>query len=97
MSAVLPTLCFILLTLSGHAQAATDAERTALQGLYQSTGGASWTHRNGWLEAGVDPCSWYGVTCEVGTNAVIKIDLTSNNLKGQIPSGSSDQNSIVFS
>ena len=39
-----------------------QAECQALVALYDSTGGAGWLHRDGWLVSNT-PCSWYGVTC----------------------------------
>ncbi|OQX20370.1 MAG: hypothetical protein BWK80_35775, partial [Desulfobacteraceae bacterium IS3] len=59
------------------------AERQALIDLYNSTGGADWTNKTGWLGDTGTECSWYGVTCE--NNHVTKIDLSSNNLVGTVP------------
>jgi Leucine-rich repeat (LRR) protein len=58
-----------------------EAECDALQALYLSTGGASWTLRTGW-NAG-NPCTWLGVTCAGGHVTVI--DLEANNLSGTLP------------
>ena len=62
---------------------ANDVE--ALKDLYNSTNGASWTEP--WdLAAGVD--TWKGVTMGIaidGTNRVVSLDLSDNNLIGSIP------------
>jgi hypothetical protein len=57
-------------------------ECRALEALYNSTNGASWTNRTGWMTT-LTPCSWYGVTC--GGAHVTKLWLFSNNLAGSIP------------
>ena len=64
-----------------------------LMALYDSTNGPGWTNKSGW-EAGkagmsCDPCNyngeaWYGLQCENGR--VTRIDLSANNLMGNIPS-----------
>ncbi len=55
----------------------------ALVALYNSTGGANWTDKVGWLIG--NPCApvWEGLTC-TGNN-VIAIDLDGNNLVGTLP------------
>lgn len=58
------------------------AECAALVELYNSTGGASWINRNGWLETNT-PCSWYGVNCYGGH--VYRIILNYNGLSGTLP------------
>jgi hypothetical protein len=40
----------------------TDAERLALEDLYNLGGGASWLRRSGWMSR-PNPCSWEGVHC----------------------------------
>lgn len=57
-------------------------ECLALEALYNSTSGASWTNRTGWMTT-FTPCSWYGVTC--GGPHVTRLLLYSNNLVGSIP------------
>ena len=57
-------LFLLLISLAGvsHAQV-PQIERDALIALYNSTDGANWTDKTGWLgEAGTE-CSWFGVTC----------------------------------
>ena len=81
------------LTMASLSQATIPTiEREALIALYQSTGGASWTHRNNWRNAddtdfndvGTE-CSWRGVLCDSGENTVVCIVLTHNHLVGTIP------------
>src|SRR5262245_9813179 len=55
-----------------------QAECAALVAFYTNTNGASWTDHTDWLETDT-PCSWYGVSCESGTN-VTKLELETNNL-----------------
>lgn len=59
-------------------------ECEALEALYNSTDGLSWTNRTGWLSTGT-PCSWYGVTCQTGH--VRQLLLSDNNLSGSLPLG----------
>jgi Leucine-rich repeat (LRR) protein len=60
-------------------------ERDALIALYGSTNGSGWYHSTGWLGAPGTECSWWGVTCDVGENHVVQINLSTNNLVGSIP------------
>ena len=59
--------------------------RAALNDLFKSTNGASWTNNAGW-GTDSDFCTWYGVSC-VYTNHNITTDLklANNNLQGPIP------------
>ncbi|WP_040497705.1 LamG-like jellyroll fold domain-containing protein, partial [Fulvivirga imtechensis] len=65
------------------------AEIAALQSLYQSSGGTSWTDKTGWPTdwstiTSVDQITgWYGITTENGD--VTGINLSNNNLAGSIP------------
>jgi len=57
--------------------------------LYNSTNGANWRDKTGWL-ATTTPCSWYGITCEAGHVTVIDLGYKvsgaeGNNLRGTIP------------
>ena len=58
---------------------AADSQRTALERLYQSTGGAHWTNRTNWLLQG-SFCTWYGVHCDQAGN-VAQLSLSRNNLR----------------
>ncbi|MDO5969779.1 immunoglobulin domain-containing protein [Flavivirga aquimarina] len=57
-------------------------ERDALVALYNTTDGANWTNNTNWNTT-ADVCDWYGVTVTDGN--VISINLTNNNLIGNIP------------
>lgn len=58
------------------------AECQALEALYNSTAGAQWFDKTGWLVT-TTPCSWYGVACQSGH--VTTLDLQDNNLAGSLP------------
>jgi len=57
-------------------------ECQALVAIYNSTGGANWTKKDGWLTTNT-PCSWDRVTCSSGH--VLWLNFQSNNLNGTIP------------
>lgn len=61
------------------------AECTALVDLYQSTSGAGWANRTGWLDFGPAnaPCTWFGVVCSGGR--VTELLLAGNRLSGALP------------
>jgi hypothetical protein len=76
-------------------------EREALVALYNSTDGAHWTHRVGWLGAPGTECAWHGVRCSgrfalrnpgpppaggpSEFDVVSTLDLADNNLVGMVP------------
>lgn len=75
-------LCFFC----GSLRAAIPAqERSALIDLYNSTDGANWTNKSGWLGAAGTECTWYGVLCNSTQTSLRWLDLRSNKLKGPIP------------
>lgn len=53
-----------------------------LVALYQSTDGAQWTNRSGWLENN-QPCTWFGITCQ--EQQISKIRLNGKRLTGSLP------------
>jgi hypothetical protein len=61
------------------------AERTALQALYTSTNGGSWTNNANWNGIAGSECTWFGITCNGGETNVLAINLNSNNLSGTLP------------
>lgn len=68
------------------------SERQALIDLYNATGGASWTTRTNWRNAGDtdfnDPgteCTWFRVTCDAGQTTVQGLTPYYDNLVGTIP------------
>ena len=58
-------------------------ERIGLMGLYRSTGGRTWVHKDGWNTSS-HYCGWYGVTCDENQH-VISLILERNNLDGPLP------------
>lgn len=59
----------------------------ALVSFYNSTNGASWTNKTGWINyaSNCNVCTWFGVVC-TSAGRVSAINLGSNNLSGTIPS-----------
>ena len=69
---------------SSRIATAKDAERDALEALYQDTDGDNWTNNRNWLSnAQLD--SWHGVTTD-RNGRVVELDLSENELNGTIPS-----------
>ncbi|MBD2704464.1 leucine-rich repeat domain-containing protein [Spirosoma sp. BT702] len=71
------TVATTTLTVGSH------PDLQALTDLYNSTNGAGWTNKTGWLTS-CNPCGWYGVSCIGGR--VVTLDLSRNALSGSIPS-----------
>lgn len=64
-----------------------EIECKALVGLYESTNGAGWINKENWLSSNfVD--DWYGIILK--NNHVIRIDIQSNNLVGNLPESLKD-------
>ena len=58
-----------------------------LLNLYESLGGNSWFNQTGWADtAGIAANLWYGLELSRDECSVTGIDLTNNNLSGNIPS-----------
>jgi len=62
----------------------TDIERQALIDLYHSTKGQYWINNDGWLGDKGSECNWFGIKCNEYTGQIIEIDLSHNNLSGDI-------------
>jgi Leucine-rich repeat (LRR) protein len=64
-----------------------EDQKTILMQLFESSGGQSWKHNNGWVRHDViSVCDWWGVDCcIIGAKSIERIDLQSNNLQGRIP------------
>ncbi|BDW93455.1 hypothetical protein MACH07_22870 [Flagellimonas marinaquae] len=83
------TLTIILVTSWAKAQV-TPAEKQALQDLYNATNGTDWISENNafndddWNFGGIVTSNWHGVT--VANGHVIKLELETNQLVGNIPS-----------
>jgi len=75
------------------------AECQALVALYNSTTGAGWTNKTGWL-ANNTPCGpdetakWYGVACDTAGEHVWALYLENNHLIGSIPPALGDLGSL---
>ena len=62
---------------------AVSPDRASLVALYNATGGANWTNNTNWLTT-APIGQWHGVTTD-GNGRVTELNLTSNQLKGEIP------------
>jgi Leucine-rich repeat (LRR) protein len=81
--------------------AVPTTERDALIALYNSTNGDNWTDNTNWRKPG-DPTqfndpgtenTWFGVTCNPENTHVEKIEMSSNNLVGTLPT---ELNSLTY-
>jgi hypothetical protein len=61
------------------------AERDLLIAIYKGTSGANWINNKNWLGAPGTECAWYGVVCDSARGAVVRLDLSNNNLNGSLP------------
>ncbi len=62
-------------------------QRWVLVTFYRSLNGDEWVVRYGWTEDEGDltnECTWHGVVCDAN-GVVTSIDLSENNLRGEIP------------
>ncbi len=93
-------ILFILLSVSGGGMAEnlyaaiSLTEREALTDLYNSTNGDYWKNNTGWKEPPLHSdgfampgteCQWRGVLCNYENNHVEEINLSNNELSGNIP------------
>ena len=63
----------------------SDADRVALEALYDATAGESWTENTFWKNSAVPLGLWHGVTTDVFTGRVTELDLKGNDLTGPDP------------
>lgn len=71
---------------TGAAQAAIPAtERQVLQALYQTTHGDRWIKKDGWNGPAGTECAWHGIKCNADQTHVLRIELSSNRLRGYLP------------
>ena len=63
----------------------SSSEHNALMDLYNSAGGANWTHHDNWGGALGTENTWYGVVTDMANTMVLEINLTDNNLNGTLP------------
>ena len=91
--AIYCSLLAAMIFVPSVAQAQTDAERAALVALYDATDGDNWTDNTNWKSQ--EPVgTWHGVTVENG--AVTGLDLSDNNLTGEIPSAIGDLTNLEW-
>src|SRR5512146_664829 len=81
--------------LAGHVAAAIpDAERTVLEDVFVATNGSDWftstANVQRWLADGTDPCTWFGVGCDLAHEHVTGIALSGDNLSGSLPANLAD-------
>jgi Leucine-rich repeat (LRR) protein len=81
-------ICGVLFALTTTTSFAVipATERAALQAFYTSTNGASWANNTGWNGVVGTECAWFGVTCSAGDANVTQINLSTNNLTGNLSS-----------
>ena len=72
------------------------SEKNALEDLYTTTNGASWTISTNWNTD--DPCenNWSGITCNAGNTNVTRILLPDKNLVGNIPTSIGNLSQLEF-
>jgi hypothetical protein len=77
-----------LVSAAPAAASVPQTERDILEAFYQAANGDQWHRNDGWLEAGSDPCDWYGVECEYrwgpDRDVVSAVELPGNNLSGSL-------------
>ena len=60
-----------------------DADREALESLFETTGGPGWTNTEGWL-GGAVLANWHGIRAD-SLGRVTALDLSRNGLAGRLP------------
>ena len=66
------------------ASEAVQRDRVALIALYEATDGANWDDSTGWL-SDAPLGDWYGITTDINSGRVVKLSLSRNNLRGELP------------
>lgn len=92
---VLTVVTIVVVGASQVSAAIPTAERNALIDLYNSTGGASWNHNNGWLGAVGTECSWERVYCNFEETSVDRIILYDSYLVGALPDSLPDLSNLL--
>lgn len=77
------TLFFYSLKISAAFTQVNVQDSLALVNLYNNTNGINWKNNSNWLVTSVN--SWYGITIKSGRVDII--DLSNNNLQGNLPTG----------
>ncbi|PRP82071.1 putative leucine-rich repeat receptor-like protein kinase [Planoprotostelium fungivorum] len=75
-------LFYVILILCTSATALFQAESDALRLLFDDMG--DWINNTQWANSSASYCSYFGITCD-GEGHVTEIQLTYNNLTGQLP------------
>lgn len=70
------------------------SQKEALIALYDATDGNNWTNNTNWCTE-ADLTEWYGIRCDYYGN-IISLDLSNNNLTGQIPEEISQLTSLYY-
>jgi len=70
------------------------SDREVLEAFFHSTGGPDWTNNENWL-TDAPLGGWHGVGVE-GQQAVARLEMTENNLKGTIPPELGDLSSLIY-
>lgn len=88
-------------TFAGSASAVIpDAEMAVLKDFYDATGGDSWlaTQANvhPWFADDSDPCTWFGVGCDVAHEHVTGVDLSGGNLVGSLPANLAELKNLRY-
>ena len=65
-------------------QSTVLVQRYFLALIYNTNGGDKWINNQNWMSS-VHECEWYGVSCDTYENVISTIDLSNNNLVGNIP------------
>lgn len=77
-------LLMIFRPLGLSAQCDPTEDSLALVALYEATDGDNWTNNDNWLVPGQPIDTWYGLVVN-DDGCVTEIDLSSNNLTGELP------------
>ena len=85
---MLPLLAVLAVAADAAAQGSAASHRAALEALYDTTGGASWTSSTSW-KTSAPLGDWYGVTTDA-SGRVTELKLGDNGLTGSIPTALGD-------
>ena len=90
----LPTLISKIYRNEGTISPSEHPDYNTLADLYNSTQGASWFTNTNWLDQTKPICTWHGITEIDGR--VTGIDLSANNLTGEIPTSIGNFQNLSF-
>ena len=72
-----------------------EADRAALEALYNATGGDNWRRKTNWLDDDAPLSKWQGVTTDSG-GRVTELRLSENELKGELPTELGNLDNLRF-